>query len=74
MMVQLVPAIPVDTVKGEGYAYAWTDYSQDHDRLWLVCLSSNGEWWDLPQSDIRGMKNISMERTGKQTPFKKHGR
>jgi hypothetical protein len=37
----------------------------EHDTLWKVIITSTGEVWDLPQSQIRGVKNISM---GRQAP------
>ncbi len=66
-MLQLNPPIPVWTAKGPGFAYGWLDYSQDHDTLWKVCINSTGEFWDLPQSEVRGIENKSMKRA------KQHG-
>jgi len=60
--VQLNPMIPVTTSKGPGFAVGWFDYSQDHDMLWLVCITSTGEFWHLPQNEVRGVTNISMGR------------
>lgn len=63
MIVQLDPPIPVDTPKGPGFCVAWIDYSQEHDTLWKVCITATGEFWDVPQSQVRGVKNVSMGRT-----------
>lgn len=54
--------IPVNTPKGEGYCFAWLDYSQEHDTLWKCCINETGEWWDFPQSQVRGVKNFSLNR------------
>lgn len=59
--LQLNPPIPFNTSKGHGYAVLVTDYSQEHSRLWTVILDT-GEVWDVPQSEVRGIKNWSMGR------------
>lgn len=63
-MTRLDPPIPVYVLMGLGFghAYGWTDYTQDHDRLWLVCIAKTGEFWDIPQSQIRGVENFSLGR------------
>jgi hypothetical protein len=68
---QLDPPIPVFTDMGAGYCVAWIDYSQEHDTIWKVCLNATGEFWDLPQSRVRGQTNISMGRHGQATFDKK---
>jgi hypothetical protein len=68
---QLDPMLPLDTPKGEGFAFWRTDYSQEHDTLYSVIITATREIWDFPQPMVRGVKNISMGRTGESTPFKK---
>jgi hypothetical protein len=68
-MLQLDPPIPVRTVKGDGFALGWFDYGIDYDTLWLVCITATAEMWQLPQSQVRGVKNISMGRVGEMTGF-----
>jgi hypothetical protein len=71
MTVQLAPPIPVTVVAcpgkpwplGYGYCIAWTDYSQEHNRLWLVAFDAGGECWDIPQPYVRLRGNVSMERS-----------
>jgi hypothetical protein len=63
MILQLNPPWPIETAKGAGYAMALIDYSQEHDTLFKVCITATGEFWDLPQSQVRGVRNISMGRT-----------
>ena len=65
MIVQLNPMIPVHTPKGEGYAIALIDYSQEHSTLWKVALDADGGIWDFPQSEVRLCWNFSMERRSK---------
>ncbi len=47
---------------------AWLDYTEDHNTLWKVCITETGEFWDLPQSQVRGVQNISMGRMKKNVP------
>ena len=68
-MPQIDPMLPLDTPKGEGFAFWRTDYSQEHDTLYSVIITATREVWDLPQPQVRGVKNISMGRTKDATPF-----
>ncbi len=68
MILQLDPPWPVTTSKGAGFAMALIDYSQEHDTLFKVCITETGEFWDLPQSQVRGVQNISMGRMKKNVP------
>lgn len=61
-MPQLDPMLPLDTPKGEGFAFWRTDYSQEHDVLYSVIITATREIWDFPQPLVRGVKNISMGR------------
>lgn len=62
--VQCNPPIPVEvTTKGPAYCVAWIDYGTEYDCLWKCIIDSTGEVWDVPQPQIRGVKNISMGRT-----------
>ncbi len=69
-LLQLDPMLPVRTVKGDGFAFALIDYGQEADTLYKVIITETSEIWDLPQSQVRGAKNISMGRVGVMTPFK----
>jgi hypothetical protein len=59
---QIDPMIPFDTPKGRGFAFWRTDYGQEHDTLYSIIISKTGEVWDIPQPQVRGVKNISMGR------------
>ena len=69
-MSRLDPMLPLDTPKGEGFAFWRTDYGQEHDTLYSVIITSTREIWDFPQSKVRGVKNISMGRIHDPTPIK----
>lgn len=61
-IVQLNPQLPIVCPKGEGYAIALIDYSQDHDLLWVIAINETGEIWTYPNPEVRAVKNISMGR------------
>lgn len=69
-MPQIDPMIPFDTPKGEGWAFWRTDYSQEHNTLYSIIITKTREVWDFPQPQVRGVKNISMERVDPPTPFR----
>lgn len=60
--LQLNPPIPCDTPKGPAFCIAMIDYSQEHDTLWKCIITATGEVWDVPQPEVRGVKNVSMGR------------
>jgi hypothetical protein len=59
---QLNPPIPMCCPQGNGYAIAVIDYSQEHDLLWVIAINDTGEIWTNPNSVVRMLKNISIER------------
>ena len=61
-ILQLNPQIPVLCPKGEGYAIALIDYSQDHDILFVIVINETGEIWTYKSNEVRAVKNISMGR------------
>lgn len=63
MILQLNPMIPVHVVgKGQGFAFAMIDYSQEHDLMFVVAMDDNGEVWTVPNFNIRLQRNISLGR------------
>lgn len=63
MFVQLNPPIPLHVIgKGDGYALAVIDYSQEHDLVWVTALNDSGEIWCAPNPVVRLEKNWSMGR------------
>ena len=60
-LTQLNPMIPMSCPKGEGYAIAMIDYSQEHDIIYVIALD-NGEIWSYPNREVRMLKNVTMGR------------
>ena len=60
MMMQLNPALPVDTPRGPAYAHMVIDYSQEHYVLFVCFLCDTGECWVLPNRDVKLQMNVSM--------------
>lgn len=75
MMIQLEPMLPVYVPKFqmEGYAFLATRHSQEHYIIFTIALD-NGEIWELPNTEVRFCKNITMQRLiinkNKDTEFK----
>jgi hypothetical protein len=65
MILQLDPAIPMDTPRGPAYAHFLIDYGQEHHGIWVCCVCETGEWWWFSNPEVRGQRNITMAvRTG----------
>ncbi len=62
MFTELQKSLPVTTTKGDGWAIAVIDYSQDHNLIWVVVLNKNGEVWCIPNYEIRVERNYSLGR------------
>jgi hypothetical protein len=63
MLIQLNPTIPLTTPKGDGLAVALIDYGEDHDLKWVVIQDVTGEIWTWNNDKVRGVKNITQNRT-----------
>lgn len=63
MILQLNPPLPVYIVdKGQGYAFAMIDYSQEHDIYFVVGMDKSGEIWTLNNKFVRMQVNITLGR------------
>jgi hypothetical protein len=63
MILQLNPCIPMHVIgKGNGYAIAMIDYSQEHHIYWIVAIDATGEIWTMDNTQVRMQKNISLNR------------
>lgn len=60
-ITQLNPMIPMKCPKGDGFAIAMIDYSQEHDIIYVIALD-NGEIWSYPNREVRMLKNVTMGR------------
>lgn len=61
-LLQLNPTIPVTTPKGKGQAIFVIDYSSEHHLIWTVIIDRSGEIWSFANTEVRGQKNITMDR------------
>lgn len=62
MILQLNPSIPLDTPKGLGEAILVIDYSPEFDLMWVVIQDETREVWTWKNSEVRGVKNLSLGR------------
>lgn len=60
MMIQLDPAIPLVTPKGEGFAHFIIDYGQEHHLLWVVFIDETRECWTFQNPEVRLQDNQTM--------------
>lgn len=60
MILQLDPALPLDTPKGPAWAHFVIDYGQEHELLWVCFLKETGECWAVNNRDVRLEKNWSL--------------
>ena len=74
-MIQLNPPIPMTHIeKGNGYAIALIDLSQEHDLLWVIAIDGTGEIWTAMNRHVRMQKNITLGRKLEGKESKKKGR
>ncbi|MBC7386582.1 MAG: hypothetical protein H7301_10550 [Cryobacterium sp.] len=69
-LLQLNPAIPVETPKGKGMATVLIDYGPEYDLLWVTFLDESRECWTYGNRDIRIQTNITMGRPGSKAPIR----
>lgn len=63
MIIQLNPPIPMTHLdKGDGYAIAMIDYSQEHNIMWVMAIDDTGEIWVAENPRVRMQKNITLGR------------
>ncbi len=65
MLYQLNPTIPMRCSRGDGYAVAVIEYSQEHHILWVVALNPSGEVWCLANSEI----SLQIDGSVRHTPL-----
>jgi len=61
-LLQLNPAIPLDTPKGKAWAYFLIDRSQEHDLEWVCFIDETRECWTFSNRDVKIRKNITFGR------------
>lgn len=63
MILQLNPPIPMHVIgKGDGYAIALIDYSQEHHLMWTVAINETGEIWTVENPNVRMLKSTTLGR------------
>lgn len=62
MFTRLEPPIPMNTVKGDGYAFAVIDYGFEADLIWVIVLDETREIWCIPNAEVRFQKNWTAGR------------
>ncbi|NID14038.1 hypothetical protein [Luteibacter yeojuensis] len=67
-MLQLNPALPLNTPKGEGFAHFLIDYGPESDLYWTVFITETGEIWTFANKDVRASKNITLGRSSPSQP------
>ena len=61
-LLQLNPAIPLDTPKGKAWAYFLIDRSQEHDLEWVCFIDETRECWTFSNRDVKIRKNTTFGR------------
>ena len=62
MIVQLNPALPIITPKGEAYAHFLMDYGMEEHLLWVCFINETGECWTFRNPQIRLKPNETFNR------------
>ncbi len=71
MIIQLNPAIRMNTPKGPGYANFLIDRGMDLDNEWIVFLD-NTEIWSFLNDKVRVDKNYTYNREEATRPSQAH--
>ena len=62
-VIRLQPPIWLHTPKGEARAHFLIIVDEDDDDEWKCLQQETGEWWTWKNTDVRGMKNVTLGRT-----------
>src|SRR6185437_1103828 len=62
MIIQLSPAIPLNSPKGPCLAHFLIDNGIESDLQWVCFQDNTGECWTWSNKDIRAQKNITAGR------------
>ena len=61
-IIQLNPALPLETPKGSALAHFLIDYGEESDLIWVCFQDETGECWCWRNREIRAQKNITLGR------------
>lgn len=73
MIVQIDPALPLETPKGKALAHFLIDYGPEHHLLWVCFQLDGGECWTWSNKDIRAESNPTMGRKKMPPPQSDEG-
>ena len=73
MMIQIDPALPIETPKGKALAHFLIDYGPEHHLLWVCFQNEGGECWTWPNPDINAESNPTMGRQKKAPTTERDG-
>lgn len=62
MILQLSPAIPLNTPKGPGLAHFLIDYGIESHLYWVTFITATGECWTFDNTKIRAENNHTIGR------------
>jgi hypothetical protein len=62
MIIQLNPPLPMETVKGGGWAHFLIDYGPESALLWVVFMDADGACWTVPNAEVRMSANWTIGR------------
>jgi hypothetical protein len=62
MITQLNPPLPLQTVKGGGWAHFVIDYGPESALLWVVFMDADGACWTVPNTEVRMCFNWTLGR------------
>lgn len=62
VVTRLDPPIWLHTPKGEARAHFLIITDDESDDQWKCLQQDSGEWWTWINSEVRGMKNITLGR------------
>jgi hypothetical protein len=61
-LLQLDPALPIETPKGKGLAHILIDYGIEHDLIWVCFIDETGECWSFGNKYVKAQNNITIGR------------
>ena len=70
MITRIDPPLPLETIKGSGFAHFLIDYGVEHHLIWVVFLNESGECWSFQNPEIRLEKNWTMGRRNDPSKIK----
>jgi hypothetical protein len=67
VILQLSPALPLQTPHGKALAHFLIDYGIESDLYFVCFIDDTGECWTFSNKEVKAQKNISYGRTYEKT-------